>query len=135
MKRKKIKFIAYLLSLSMSLTGCNALNKDNISKNVLREAARGILPENIRTRKKSPYPKTHNPHYEKAVKDMLKKVIEDSSSPILDFCDKAALMSLIDDSFDYSKPFFGQLMAMPQFIGYILQVNYLLKKYKPHINI
>lgn len=110
-------------------------NKDNISKNVLREAAKGILPENIRTRKKSPYPKTHNPHYEKAVKNMLREVISDSSSPILDFCDKAALMSLIDGSFDYSKPFFGQLMAMPQFIGYILQVNYLLKKYKPHINV
>lgn len=108
-------------------------NKDNISKNVLREAARGILPEDIRTRKKSPYPKTHNPFYEGAVKALLNDVINDDSSPILEFCDKAALQALVSGHFDYSKPFFGQLMAMPQFIGYILQVNYLLKNYKPHI--
>ena len=108
-------------------------NKDNISKNVLREAAKGILPEDIRTRKKSPYPKTHNPYYESSVKALLNDVINDESSPILEFCDKAALQALVSGHFDYSKPFFGQLMAMPQFIGYILQVNYLLKNYKPHI--
>ena len=108
-------------------------NKDNISKNVLREAAKGILPENIRTRKKSPYPKTHNPHYEKAVKNMLREVISDSSSPILDFCDKAALMSLIDGSFDYSKPFFGQLMAMPQLIGYLLLVDEWFRHFKVRV--
>lgn len=38
MKRKRIKFIAYLLSLSMSLTGCNALNKDNISNGQIIES-------------------------------------------------------------------------------------------------
>lgn len=31
MKKRKYKLFAYLLSLSMSLTGCNALNKDNVS--------------------------------------------------------------------------------------------------------
>ncbi len=122
------KLVEYVWNIPWSMK-----NKDNISKNVLREAARGILPEDIRTRKKSPYPKTHNPHYEKAVKAMLSEVISDSSSPILDFCDKKALLALVDGKYDYSKPFFGQLMAMPQFIGYILQVNYLLKKYRPHI--
>lgn len=108
-------------------------NKDNISKNILREAAKGILPEDVRLRKKSPYPKTHNPHYETAVKSMLAEVISDDNAPILAFCDKAKLQNILDGSFDYSKPFFGQLMAMPQFIGYILQVNYLLERYSPWI--
>lgn len=104
-------------------------NKDNVSKNVLREAAKGILPEDVRLRKKSPYPKTHNPHYEEAAKRMLSDVISDPNAPILALCDKAKLEGIINGSFDYGKPFFGQLMAGPQFIGYILQMNYLLKDY------
>lgn len=35
MKKNKIRCLAYLLSLSMSLTGCNALNKDNKTKHEL----------------------------------------------------------------------------------------------------
>lgn len=108
-------------------------NKDNISKNVLREAAKGILPEDVRTRRKSPYPKTHNPYYEKAVKEMLGEIISNNNAPILALCDKQKLQSIINGTFDYSKPFFGQLMAMPQFIGYIIQVNYLLEKFNPRI--
>lgn len=104
-------------------------NKNNVSKNILREAAKGILPEDVRLRKKSPYPKTHNPHYEKAAKQMLAEVIHDTNAPILALCDKSKLEGIINGSFDYGKPFFGQLMAGPQFIGYILQLNYLLKDY------
>ena len=104
-------------------------NRDNVSKNILREAAKSILPEDVRLRKKSPYPKTHNPHYEEAVKNMLRKVIEDENAPVLALCDKDKLSALINGSSDYGKPFFGQLMAGPQFIGYILQLNYLFKDY------
>ena len=108
-------------------------NKNNISKNILREAAKGILPEDVRLRRKSPYPKTHNPHYESAAKKMLAETIADNSAPILALCDKEKLNGIINGSFDYGKPFFGQLMAGPQFIGYILQLNYLLTDYKPRL--
>ncbi len=108
-------------------------NRNNVSKNVLREAAKGLLPEDVRLRRKSPYPKTHNPHYEAAVKKLLAETIADGSAPILALCDKSKLNDVLNGEFDYSKPFFGQLMAMPQFVGYILQVNYLLEKYSPHI--
>ncbi len=108
-------------------------NKNNVSKNILREAARGILPEDVRLRRKSPYPKTHNPRYEEAAKELLDSVISDPNAPILSLCDKEKLRSLLNGSSDYGKPFFGQLMAGPQFIGYILQVNYLLKDY--HVKI
>lgn len=108
-------------------------NKDNVSKNILREAAKGILPEDVRLRKKSPYPKTHNPHYEEAAKKMLSEVIADPNAPILAFCDKSKLEGIINGRFDYGKPFFGQLMAGPQFIGYILQLNYLFKDYRVRV--
>ena len=108
-------------------------NKDNISKNVLREAAYGILPENIRLRKKSPYPKTHNPLYEAEVKARLRDIVEDQNSPILALCERKKLMDIIDGEFDYGKPFFGQLMAGPQFVGFLVQVNTMLDKYNVRI--
>ena len=104
-------------------------NKDNISKNILREAAEGILPEDIRTRRKSPYPKTHNPIYEAEVKNRLRDIAKDSNSPILALCERSKLMEIINGDFDYGAPFFGQLMAGPQFVGYLIQINTLLDKY------
>ena len=108
-------------------------NKNNVSKNILREAAFGILPEDVRLRRKSPFPKTHNPHYEEAVKAMLYDTLADNNAPILTLCDKGKIGKIMQGEFDYGKPFFGQLMALPQFLGYILQLNYLLKDY--HIKI
>ena len=46
-------------------------------KGLLREAVRGIVPDEIIDRKKSPYPKTHNPEYTREVSNMLKKILED----------------------------------------------------------
>jgi len=103
-------------------------NRDNVSKSVLREAMKGILPDDIRLRRKSPYPKTHNPIYEKAVKEKLSAVISDKNAPILEFADKEKLNALIKRSADIGSPFFGQLMALPQFLGFIIQVNHWLSK-------
>lgn len=106
-------------------------NKNNISKNILREAAKTILPEDVLTRKKSPYPKTHNPYYEKAVRKLLYEILNDQSSPILTFIDRANVLDICKEGSDYGKPFFGQLMAIPQFMGYLIQVNYWLDEFKP----
>lgn len=108
-------------------------NKDNVSKNILREAAKGILPEDVRTRKKSPYPKTHDPRYEKLAKGMLLDIIANPNAPILTFADKETLEKLCRESSDYGKPFFGQLMAGPQFIGYLIQLNAWFEEY--HVRI
>lgn len=105
-------------------------NRYNVSKNVLREAAKGILPEDVRLRKKSPYPKTHNPKYEENVKKLLRERLSDLGSPLLEICDKNKLDGIINGSFDYGKPFFGQLMAGPQFLGYLVQLDTLLRRAK-----
>ena len=108
-------------------------NKDNISKSILREAAKGILPEDVLYRKKSPYPKTHNPEYEKLVKQMLLDIISDPNAPLLAFANKNALEKLCTQSSDYEKPLFGQLMAEPQFVGYLIQLNAWFSEY--HVRI
>ena len=108
-------------------------NKDNISKNLLREAARGILPDDVLMRKKSPYPKTHNPIYEQMVRNLMLETISNPNAPILALCDKKKIEDACSGNSDYGKPFFGQLMAGPQFIGFLFQVNYWLEHY--HIRI
>ena len=36
---------------------------------------------------------------------------------------------------DYGKPWYGQLMAGPQMIAYVLQINYWMKKYQIQIKL
>ena len=97
-------------------------------KGLLRKAAEGLLPEKVLWRKKSPYPKTFNPSYKKAVSKLLKEVIEDVSSPLLSIVKKEKIQELLD--MENTVYWYGQLMANPQIMAYLLQINYWLLKYK-----
>jgi asparagine synthase (glutamine-hydrolysing) len=107
---------------------------DGREKGILRQALKGILPDEILFRKKSPYPKTHNPAYEKAVRTWLLEILYDSNSPILPFIDVKAVRTLAESTSDYGKPWFGQLMATPQMFAYLIQVDSWLKKNKISIS-
>jgi asparagine synthase (glutamine-hydrolysing) len=103
-------------------------------KGILRLALEGILPEDVLYRKKSPYPKTHNPAYLEAVKGQLLQVLEEPSSPILPLIDVAKIKTLATSSDSTSLlPWFGQLMSGPQLFAYLTQVNQWLKTY--HVTI
>ena len=97
-------------------------------KGLLRQAMRGYLPDEILWRKKSPYPKTHNPEYMAEVSRRLRRVLDDRNAPLLSLVRRDALEALLDD--DKAQPWYGQLMTTPQTIAYMLQVNYWLEKYK-----
>ena len=101
---------------------------DNYEKGLLRYAMRGLLPDEVLWRKKSPYPKTHNPHYLNAVSRLLRGVIEDKSSPLLNFIKREKLEELL--TADNPQPWYGQLMTTPQTIAYFIQFDYWLRKYK-----
>lgn len=101
---------------------------NSYEKGLLRKAVEGILPEDVLWRKKSPYPKTHNPQYLDFVSKMLKEVIENPSSPVLSFIKKCELEKLLNT--DKHEPWYGQLMTTPQTIAYFVQINYWLEKYK-----
>ena len=97
-------------------------------KGLLRQAMKGYLPDEILWRKKSPYPKTHNPAYMQEVSRRLRQVLAEPGAPLLDIVRRDALESLLED--DKSQPWYGQLMTTPQTIAYMLQVNYWMKKYR-----
>lgn len=103
----------------------------NREKGLLRYAVEDLLPDEIVHRKKSPYPKTHDPQYLTLVSDRLRRVIADPTAPILQIVSKKALSELI--SAQYTWPWYGQLMRVPQTIAYMLQINYWLQSYKVQI--
>ena len=96
-------------------------------KGLLRYAMRGYLPEEILWRKKSPYPKTHDPRYEEMVSNMLRVVLSNPSEPIFQIVERNALNALLTEEMIW--PWYGQLMKKPQTIAYMLQVNFWLKQY------
>lgn len=97
-------------------------------KGLLRCAVEGILPEPVRLRKKSPYPKTYNPHYLELVEKRFRQVLNDPQSPILQIARKDRLEGLITE--DYTWPWYGQLMKAPQTLAYMLQVNFWMSHYR-----
>ncbi|MDR1065844.1 MAG: asparagine synthase (glutamine-hydrolyzing) [Clostridiales bacterium] len=100
-------------------------------KGLLRFAMEGALPAEVLWRKKSPYPKTHNPAYLKIVSDRLRDIISDANAPALQIVRKDALERLLDN--DSPTPWYGQLMTAPQTMAYFLQIDYWLRKYSVKI--
>ena len=105
-------------------------------KGLLREAVRGIVPDEIIDRKKSPYPKTHNPEYTREVSNMLKKILEDRSSPIHQIIDYDFVSNIVDTGGEsFKEPWYGQLMTGPQVIAYLIQLNNWMKFYNVKLDI
>ncbi|MDF2721842.1 MAG: AsnO [Paenibacillus sp.] len=103
-------------------------------KGILRQALKGILPDDVLTRKKSPYPKTHNPNYLAATRAWVQQILDDSSSPVLQFLDTAHLRRLAaPEAAAIDLPWFGQLMSGPQLFAYIGQIDSWLREYKVSI--
>ena len=119
-----IRLVQYLYNIPWEMK-----YKDGVVKGLLRDAGQGLLPEDILRRKKSPFPKTYHPNYEKLLGERLLAVLEDQNAPIRPFVNHEKAKAFIASPKDYGKPWYGQLMAGPQMLAYLLQVNYWLDKY------
>jgi asparagine synthase (glutamine-hydrolysing) len=98
---------------------------------LLRKALRGVLPQEICDRKKSPYPKTHNPAYTDLVCAEMDSILRDKNAPLLQLVDAAKVREIVDSrGTSYKAPWFGQLMTGPQQMAYLIQINIWLTEYK-----
>lgn len=125
------RIVEYAYNVPWSYKYC-----DNREKGLLRRAMKGILPEEIINRKKSPYPKTHNPAYMEAVRNMLNEIIKDKESPILQLVDPEIIEEIISSGgIAFGKPWYGQLMRGPQLLAYLVQVDTWLREYRVRIEV
>ena len=96
-------------------------------KGLLREAMKEWLPEKVLWRKKSPYPKTHDPLFLAEVTAELRKILDEGGSRLTQLVKREELERLLrhEDNVQW----YGQLMNLPQTIAYFIQLNYWLERF------
>lgn len=105
--------------------------ENGVEKALLRNAMKDWLPDKILWRKKSPYPKTHNPEYRRTVTEMLKARLNDGGL-LREIVDKEMLDSVLSGE---DKTWFGQLMSTPQLIAWLIQLDCWFKEYNIDLKI
>ena len=93
-------------------------------KGLFRAAVRDLLPERLLNRKKSPYPKTCSPTYTEIIRRMALNMVADAGAPIFEWVDRDRVREIAQSDLNpVDTPWYGQLMAGPQMLGYLWQVN------------
>ena len=119
------RLVEYLYNVPWSMK-----YRNGVEKALLREACRDLLPPQLLYRKKSPYPKTYSPQYEAILYRRFRQVLEDRRAPVNRFVDREKAERFMSAPKDYGRPWFGQLMAGPQMVAYLLQVNDWMERYR-----
>lgn len=93
-------------------------------KGLFRAAVKDLMPPVLNSRKKSPYPKTCSPIYTEIIRGLTMALLTDRGAPILEWIDENRVRAIAESSLDpAATPWFGQLMAGPQMLAYLWQVN------------
>ena len=99
-------------------------------KGLVRYAMQGMLPDDVLWRKKSPYPKTHNPDYAALLAARLEELLQSDDCRLTEIVDADALRKMLDtNGASFGKNWYGQLMTVPQIYAYFLQIDIWLKEY------
>jgi asparagine synthase (glutamine-hydrolysing) len=102
-------------------------------KGILRKALRGLLPEDVLYRKKSPYPKTHHPAYWAKVRDEMRQILLDPGSPIAPLIQRERFRKQLEQEEQPHLPWFGQLMSGVQWFAYWIQLDLWMRRYNIRI--
>lgn len=103
-------------------------------KGLVRKAAEKFLPQDVVWRKKSPYPKTHNPSYSKLVFDRFCQLRRESDFRLTALLDARKIDELIaTEGKSFSENWYGQLMCTPQMFAYLIQLEMWLRIYNPEL--
>ncbi len=97
-------------------------------KGLLRRASEDLLPEQVLHRKKSPYPKTHDPCYEALMHSRLQRVLTQKDNALFELISREEIRSCLDGASDW--PWYGQLMRRPQIMAWLLQLEFWLRHYR-----
>lgn len=100
--------------------------ENGVEKALLRNAMKDYLPEKVFLRKKSPYPKTQNPAYERAVMSGVRERLRDKNSVLHSILNTKAFDAFINGE---NETWFGQLMAKPQLLAWLIQLDYWADAY------
>lgn len=110
--------------------------KGGVEKALFRAAMADLLPEKLRMRKKSPYPKTCSPRYTEMVRQRFRELAGEADAPLWTCVDREETLRIAVSALNPADtPWYGQLMAGPQMIAYLLQVNAWMRERNIQIEI
>lgn len=118
------RIVEYAYNMPWEIKACQGREKG-----ILREAMKGILPNSIVFRKKSPYPKTHNPVYMELVSKKVRAILQNENSVTSQILDHKEVYEIMENPEKLSSPWYGQLMGAAQIMAYIIQLDFWLTKY------
>ncbi len=129
------RLVEYVWNIPWEMKFC-----DQREKGILRRALKGVLPPEVLARRKSPYPKTHNPDYLAATRAMLDRALSRPDSPLLPLVRVDRLREIMaKDSSAYAASFgeswFGQLMGRAQLYAYLALCDAWLREYRVAIRL
>jgi asparagine synthase (glutamine-hydrolysing) len=75
---------------------------DGHEKSLLRAATADVLPDSVVRRRKSPYPSTQDPAYEKMLRDRMRDLLSDADAPLRPMLDDGRARRLIQEDFEGS---------------------------------
>ncbi|MEL1135592.1 asparagine synthase (glutamine-hydrolyzing) [Desulfitobacterium sp. THU1] len=101
--------------------------RDGVEKSLLRAAMEDYLPGKILYRKKSPFPKTHDPEYEALVYHLFQKRFESGSGMLAELLQQDVLDRLASPG---NNTWFGQLMGAPQLMAWLVQLDFWFEEYR-----
>jgi len=101
---------------------------DGREKSLLRAATADVLPASVVARKKSPYPSTQDPAYEHMLRDSLRALLDDSSSPLLPLLDPARARALTEGAYEGNT-----FSPNRRSIELVLSLNEWLSRYPVHL--
>lgn len=102
---------------------------DGQEKGLFRAAVADLLPEKLLRRTKSPYPKTCSPEFSCILRSMALRMAADREAPIFRLLDRNRVIELAQSDLNpIDTPWFGQLMAGPQMLGFLWQVNHWMRE-------
>ncbi|MCQ2382140.1 MAG: asparagine synthase (glutamine-hydrolyzing) [Clostridia bacterium] len=105
-------------------------NYNNQEKGILRAAVSDILPSEVVTRKKCPYPKTVDPVYTSLVEEQVQKLLNNKEHLVWQIVDFDYVNTVLNDTnSSKTRPWFGQLMQRPQYLAFIYQIAMWLTEY------
>lgn len=109
---------------------CDAGTGEPVAKGILRRALAGIVPDGVRLRKKSPYPKTHNPTFLHATRAWARERLNDPGSPLRALFDTPAVEGAFrSDAATLAPAWFGQTMGAAQWFAYMGQLDAWMREY------
>lgn len=104
----------------------------NREKGIVRKAFEDILPKEICWRKKSPYPKTHNPIYFDECVNRVRLILK-KKNQLTEILNKKSIERIIENPDTITTPWYGQLMQAPQILAYIIELDCWFEKYNVEI--